>query len=119
MVVDLLEFSHDGRRARMAAMSRGVQPRRCARSVWDRTLLCVPLVGDLAEAAPAEDVCLAKHVWSGVVDSLDMLVLSSHLLRERAILGVQNACSRQCVRPCRCGIWRSQSGSLELVWTPF
>jgi len=60
-----------------------------ARSVWDRTLLCVPLVGDLAEAAPAEDICLAKHVWSGVVDSLDMLVLSSHLLRERAIPGVQ------------------------------
>lgn len=55
-----------------------------ARSLLDRTLFCVPLVGELALDAPlVDDVCLARHRWSGVVDHLDMLLFTSSLFQNR------------------------------------
>ena len=46
-------------------------------SLLERTLFCVPLFGELSLDPPAEDVCLAKHCWRGVVDYTDILLFSS------------------------------------------
>lgn len=54
-----------------------------ARSLMERTILCVAVVGRAATCPPAEDVCLACHMWRGVVDSLDMILYCSNLLRDR------------------------------------
>lgn len=53
--------------------------------VLDRTLLCIPLEGELAESPPPVDVCLACHEWRGIVDSLDALLFSSQLLRNHSL----------------------------------
>ena len=51
-----------------------------SRSVFERTLFCIPLVGTLAHDPPAEDICLSHHYWQGYVDLLDMLVFTAVLL---------------------------------------
>ena len=51
-----------------------------SRSVFERTLFCIPLVGTLAHDPPAEDICLSHHSWRGYVDLLDMLVYTAVLL---------------------------------------
>jgi len=60
-----------------------------SRSLLERTLFCVPLIGDLAFAPPAEDVCLSQHHWRGVVDRLDMLLFTSSLFQERWMPALQ------------------------------
>ncbi|MGQ9919132.1 MAG: hypothetical protein ACUVS7_17130 [Bryobacteraceae bacterium] len=54
-----------------------------ARPLMDRTVLCVAVVGRAATHPPAEDICLACHIWRGTVDSLDMVLYCSSLLRDR------------------------------------
>src|SRR5215471_16398918 len=58
------------------------------RSVLERTLFCIPLVGDLALDPPEEDICLARHAWKGYVDLLDMLVFTAVLLEGRQMPGL-------------------------------
>jgi hypothetical protein len=52
--------------------------------VIDRTLLCVVLQGGCARLPLTTDVCLAEHVWRGIVRSVDMLVYCTGLLHEAA-----------------------------------
>lgn len=55
-----------------------------ARSLLDRTLFCIPLIGELALNPPiVDDICLSHHRWHGVVDSLDMLLFTSSLFQCR------------------------------------
>jgi len=54
-----------------------------SRSVFERTLFCIPLVGALALDPPEEDICLSRHSWQGYVDLLDMLVFTAILLQGR------------------------------------
>lgn len=54
-----------------------------AKSLIERTILCVAVAGRAATCPPAEDICLACHTWRGVVDSLDMVLYCSNLLRDR------------------------------------
>lgn len=60
-----------------------------SRSVLDRTLLCVSLTGISEDSVPAADICLACHTWRGVVDSLDMLLYCSNLLRDGGMPSVR------------------------------
>lgn len=60
-----------------------------ARSVFERTLFCIPLIGTLALDPPGEDVCLAHHSWRGCVDLLDMLVFTATLLQGKQIPDLQ------------------------------
>lgn len=54
-----------------------------ARSLIERTILCVAAAGRAATCPPAEEICLVCHTWRGVVDSLDMILYCSNLLRDR------------------------------------
>lgn len=56
-----------------------------SRSVLERTLFCIPLVGALAHDPPAEDICLAHHRWQGYVDLLDMCVFTALLLEGKSM----------------------------------
>ncbi|MBI3801875.1 MAG: hypothetical protein HY268_33505 [Deltaproteobacteria bacterium] len=50
-----------------------------------RSVFCVPLVGDPALQPPADDVCLTKQTWSGVVSHLDMLLYAASILEDRQL----------------------------------
>jgi hypothetical protein len=58
-------------------------------SKWNRTLFCVPLIGDLAIDPPREDVCLSHHYWRGVVDRLDILLFTAHLFSGKQLSDLQ------------------------------
>lgn len=55
----------------------------------ERTLFCVRLVGAAANNPPQVAASLALHRWAGVVDLLDMLVYTSTIMPERALVGVK------------------------------
>lgn len=54
-----------------------------SRPVLLRALFVVVLRGATAHQAPNSDQCLAIHTWRGVVDSLDMQLYASSLIRQR------------------------------------
>lgn len=54
-----------------------------------RTVFCVPLVGELALQPPAEELCLSLHHWHGIVDRLDMLLLTASLFQEKPLRDLQ------------------------------
>jgi len=60
-----------------------------SRSLLDRTLFCVPLIGELALDPPKEDVCLAHHYWRDAVDRLDMLLFTSSIFQEKRMPDLQ------------------------------
>jgi len=61
-----------------------------ARSLLDRTLFCVPLIGELALYPPrVDDVCLSHYRWEGVIDSLDMLLFTSNFFQNRQMPSLQ------------------------------
>lgn len=51
----------------------------------DRTLFCIPLIGELTLNLPSEDICLSLHRWCNYIDRTDMLVFTSQFFREKAI----------------------------------
>ena len=60
-----------------------------SRSMFERSLFCVPLVGELALSPPLEEVCLSHHSWHGAVDLLDMLVFTTTLFQTKQISHLQ------------------------------
>lgn len=56
-----------------------------AKSLIERTVLCVAIAGRAAIYPPSEDICLVCHRWRGVVDSLDMVLFCSNLLRDSTL----------------------------------
>jgi hypothetical protein len=57
---------------------------RC-RAEHERAVFCMPLRGAKATALPAEDVTCSVHVWRGVLDRIDIMLLLSHLLADRSL----------------------------------
>lgn len=55
-----------------------------ARSVFERTLFCTELKGELSLDPPIEDVRLSLQAYRGCVSSLDMLLYASYLASEDA-----------------------------------
>ena len=51
----------------------------------ERLLFCVPLVGQIANTSPHEDVCLSHHKWLGCVDSLDTLLYTHSCFRKKNV----------------------------------
>lgn len=49
------------------------------KSLLERTVFCILLKGELAIHPPREDVCLSVRIYSGISDSLDMLIYASHM----------------------------------------
>ena len=54
-----------------------------ARSILERTLFCIPLVGDVGTDLPKDDVCLSKHIWKDCIDQFDMLLFLSRIFRDQ------------------------------------
>jgi hypothetical protein len=64
------------------------QPCRAISPLY-RTLFVVSLVGELAIAPPAENVCLSHHTWEGVVNSLDMLLFTASVFPSKRLSDLQ------------------------------
>jgi hypothetical protein len=56
---------------------------------FERCAFCVPLTGMTALSPPADDICISVRRWAGSVDSLDMTMYTSTLLRGNRIRSVQ------------------------------
>lgn len=54
-------------------------------SEFDRSMLCVPVAGELTEELPRSGVALSVRRWRGIVDRFDMTIFATQLLRERSI----------------------------------
>ena len=53
-------------------------------SEWDRSLFCVPLIGNLAtQTLPKEDLTLSIRKWRGMVERLDMWLYISLLSKDQ------------------------------------
>lgn len=59
------------------------------RSRFERCAFCVPLTGVMALSPPTDDVSISVRRWSGSVDSLDMTMYTSRLLRGDRLSPVQ------------------------------
>lgn len=59
------------------------------KSLFDRTLFCVPLNGLLAMNPPKEEVCTAHHVWKNMVSYFDMLLFTLYCFQSKRIKGME------------------------------
>lgn len=58
-------------------------------SILERTVFCIPVKGVSASQAPVEEVCLSVRRYSGISNSLDMLMYASHLTRYSGFSGIK------------------------------
>ena len=61
-----------------------------SRSILERGIFCIPLVGELALDPPVEDACLANHFWRGVVGYLDILTYATGVIGRHGWSSVQH-----------------------------
>jgi len=59
------------------------------RPQFERTVFCIPLTGLAALTPPADDICISVRRWAGYVDSLDMAMYTSTLLRGNRLPPIQ------------------------------
>ncbi|OQX01538.1 MAG: hypothetical protein BWK80_59740 [Desulfobacteraceae bacterium IS3] len=58
-------------------------------SILGRTVFCIPLKGISTIQMPGEEVCLSVRKYTGISDSIDMLIYASHLTRTFGFSGVK------------------------------
>ncbi|MDE0443583.1 MAG: hypothetical protein OXL38_15900 [Gammaproteobacteria bacterium] len=73
-----------------AFLSRYAQASR-SRSLLGRSLFLVPLSGHPPPESPTADVALETRTWDGVLDDVDLLLLASERLRQRAMSPLRRA----------------------------
>lgn len=73
-----------------AFLSRYAQASR-SRSLLGRSLFLVPLSGFPPAESPNADVALETRTWDGVLDDVDLLLLASERLRQRAMNPLRRA----------------------------